>query len=214
MVPLWQTYVFVSYHESKLFNKISKPTIYCRYVDDTFSLFHKEIFSQNFLTLLKSLHPSLKFINQVESNNSLPFLDVFVTKPINRIIILVYKKPTFTGQYIYWDSFGPKQRKTNLIDTLTHRILKICSESTLKHELDNICSIVVENGCPEFLIDFRIFKKLLRFKRNAKERSKKCPVYLKLPWIGKNFLKFDRKIKLCITNCFGAVQQRVYFSTK
>ena len=102
----------------------------------------------------------------------------FVTKPINRFITLVYKKPTFTGQYIYWDSFGPKQRKTNLIDTLTHRALKICSESTLKHELDNIRSIVVENGCPEFLIDSRIFKKLLRFQQNAKEGPKKCPVYL------------------------------------
>ena len=34
--------IFVGYYESKLFNKISKPTVYCRYVDDTFSLFYKE----------------------------------------------------------------------------------------------------------------------------------------------------------------------------
>ena len=36
-------------------------------------------------------------------------------------------------------------------------------------------------------------KKLLRFQRNAKEGPKKCPVYLKLPWIGENSLKFERK---------------------
>ena len=34
--------IFVGYYESKLFNKISKPTVYCHYVDDTFSPFHKE----------------------------------------------------------------------------------------------------------------------------------------------------------------------------
>ena len=38
--------------------------------------------------------------------------------------------------------------------------------------------------------------------------------YLKLPWIGKNSLKFERKIKLSINNCFGEVQPRVVFSTR
>ena len=32
----------------KTFNEISKPTVYCRYVDDTFSLFHKETEFQKF----------------------------------------------------------------------------------------------------------------------------------------------------------------------
>ena len=119
--------------------------------------------------------------------------------------------PTFTSQYIHWNSFGPKQRKTNLIDTLTHQALKICTKSTLKHEVHNIRFILVENGYSEYLIDSRISKKLLRFQQNAKEGPKECPVYLKLPWISENSLKFDRKIKLSITNCFGAVQPRVVF---
>ena len=176
---------------------------------DTFSLFQKETEFQKFLNCLNSLHPSLKF-----TNNSLPFLDVLVTKSDNKFITSVYRKPTFTGQYIYWNSFGPKQRKTNLIDTLTHRALKICSKSTLKHKLDNIRSILVKNGYPEFLIDLRISKKLLCFQQSTKEGPKKCPVYLKLPWIGKNFLKFERKTKLSINNCFGAVQPQVIFSTR
>ena len=90
--------------------------------------------------------------------------------------LLQDREPTFTGQYIHWNSFGPKQRKTNLIYTLTHRVLKICSKSTLKHELENIRSIFVQNGYPEFLIDSRISKTLLRFQQNTKEGPKKCPV--------------------------------------
>ena len=89
---------------------------------------------------------------------------------------------------------------------LKYKILKICSKFTLKHELDNIRSILVKNGYPEFLIDSRISKKLLCFQQSTKEGPKKCPVYLKLPWIGKNSLKFERKIKLSINNCFKAVQ--------
>ena len=141
-------------------------------------------------------------------------MDVLVTKSNNKFITSIYRKATFTDQYIHWNSFGPKQRITNLIDTLTHRALKICSKSTLKHELDNIHSILVQNGYPEFLIDSRISKKLLRFQQSTKEGPKKCSVYVKLPWIGKNFLKFERKIKFSINNCFGAVQPRVVFSTR
>ena len=43
--------IFVGYYESKLFNKISKPTVYYRYVDDTFSLFHKETEFQNYIPI-------------------------------------------------------------------------------------------------------------------------------------------------------------------
>ena len=46
---------------------------------------------------------------------------------------------------------------------LTHRALKICSKSTLKHELDNICSFLVQNGYPELILDLRISKKIIRF---------------------------------------------------
>ena len=107
-----------------------------------------------------------------------------------------------------------KQRKTNLVDTLTYRALKICSKSTIKYELDNIRSILVQNDYPEFLIDLRISKKFLRFQQSTKEGPKKCPVCLKLPWIGENSLKFERKITLSISNCFGAVQPQVVFSTR
>ena len=95
-----------------------------------------------------------------------------VTKFNTKFITSVYRKLTFTGLYIHWNSFGPKQRKTNLIYTLTHRVLKICSKSTLKHKLDNNCFILVENGYPELIIHSRISKKLLRFQQSANEDPK------------------------------------------
>ena len=107
--------IFVGYYESKLFNKISKPTVYCCYINDTFSLFDKEIDFKKFLNCLNSFDLSLKFPNEIETNNFLPFLDVLVTKSNNKFITSVYRKPTFTGQYIYWNSFGPNNVKQILL---------------------------------------------------------------------------------------------------
>ena len=47
-------------------------------------------------------------------------MDVLVIKSNNKFITSVYQKPSFTDQYIHWNSFGPKQHKTNLINILTH----------------------------------------------------------------------------------------------
>ena len=41
------------------------------------------------------------------------------------------------------------KRKTNLISTLVHRALVICSKTTLENELSNIRSTLVNNGYPE-----------------------------------------------------------------
>ena len=124
--------IFVGFYESKLFDKISQPQIFYRYVDDTFALFQDEVDSETFLTNLISLHTSLKFTSKKKVNQSLPFLDVSVTKSTNNFTTSVYRKATFTGEYIRWNSFGPKTRKTNPIATLTQRAFKFCSKSSLQ----------------------------------------------------------------------------------
>ena len=53
--------IFDGYHESKLFSCVQKPTIYFRYVDDTFAIFKQEGDVDDFLVSLKRLHPALKF---------------------------------------------------------------------------------------------------------------------------------------------------------
>ena len=206
--------IFVGFYESKLFSEISKPFIYCRYVDDTFALFKKVSDFDNFLSNLNSLHPALQFTFEKETNNSLPFLDVLVSKSDSQFITAVYRKPTFTGQYIHWNSFGPQKRKTNLINTLVHRALKICSDSTLTNEIDFIRLVLIDNGYPEFIINSEISKQILRFRQIPKEGPQKCPVYLKLPWIGESALNFEKKIKQAVHDCFGSVQTRVIFSTR
>ena len=206
--------IFVGYNENKLFDFSVKPQFYKRYVDDTFAIFENEAESDEFFNILNTLNPTLKFTSEKEESESLAFLDVKIQKSDSKFITSVYRKPTFTGQYIQWDSFGPSKRKKNLISTLVDRVVCICSKSLLQQELENIRVILRDNGYPESIIDRGISNKLARFQSLPKFGPNKCPAYLNLPWIGNISLKFENKIKSSVKHCFRAVEPLVLFSTE
>ena len=206
--------IFVGYLESKLFESTTKPSLYHQYVDDFFAIFGSEDECTSFLDALNSMHSALKFTFEKKENAQLPFLDVLVEKSNEGFLTSVFRKPTFTGQYFHWDPFGPTKRKTNLIETLVHRALMICSKSKLQHELENISSILQNNGYPESIIQSIISKKIALFNRKPKEGPQKCPVYLKLPWIGKISLNFEKQTKIAINRCYQAVEPRIIFTTR
>ena len=37
----------------------------------------------------------------------------------------------------------------------------------------------------------------------------KCPVYLRLPWLGSVFTRFKKQVKSAVKQCFTAVEPRV-----
>ena len=173
--------IFVGYNENKLFDFSVKPQFYKRYVDDTFAIFENEAECDEFFKIQNSLNPALKFTNEKEKSESLAFLDVKIQKSDSKFLTSVYRKPSFTGQYIRWDSFRPSKRKKNLIGTLVHKALRICSKSLLQQELENIRVILRDNGYPESIIDRGISNKLARFQSLPKFSPNKCPVYSNCP---------------------------------
>ena len=62
-----------------------------------------------------------------ENNNMLPFLEELIEKGPSFFVTGVYRKSTFTGLYISWDSVTSKSWKINLVKFLTYRALIICS---------------------------------------------------------------------------------------
>ena len=204
--------IFVGYYKSKLFLTTSKPEMYYRYMDDTFVVFSNEDECDLFLDSLNSLHLSLRFTFEKESNLALPFLDVLVEKSPSKFITSIYWKPTFTDQYLRWNSFSPRKRKTNLILTLTHWALAICSER-LPLELDKIKSILLTNGYPEHVITSFMAMKMKQFHALPKFGLEKCPVYLYFPWLGSVSTRFEKQLKSAVKQCFSAVEPRVVYST-
>ena len=163
--------IFFGFHESRLFDNTVKPGVYFRFVDDTFAIFGSELGGDHFQEKLNLLRPALKFTVEKEQNNSLSFLDVLVEKESTGFLNSIYRKPTFTGQYIRWNSFSPKMRKIGLIKTLVHRALMICSKAKLGSELDKIKQLLIEKGYPTDVLLSCINQKLANF---AAEASQLC----------------------------------------
>ena len=99
-----------------------------------------------FTKIINRLHPALRFTIEKEQNNSLSLLGVLVEKEGSEFLTSVYRKPTFTGHYIRWNSFSSKERKIGLIKTLVHKAIVICSKNKLVSELDTIKRILIEKN--------------------------------------------------------------------
>ena len=73
------------------------PTLWYRYVDDTFSMFDSKDAANEFLKYLNSRHNSIKFTIEFEQAEEIPFLDILVKRcPNNTFVTSVYRKKTFT----------------------------------------------------------------------------------------------------------------------
>ena len=103
----------------------------------------------------------------------------------------VYRKPTYTGLYLRWDSFVPKQYKIGLVKCLIHRAWHICSCSEhFSQEMDFVKSVLMKNGYPQNFIN-SIFKKFLQSKYTADIKypvfgpQKKSIYFFTLLWYSK-----------------------------
>ena len=106
------------------------------------------------------------------------------------------------------------KQSINLISTLVHRALVIRSESTLQNKLSNICTILINNGYPESVINNVIIKKIYQFRRPTQLGRKKCPVYLHLPWPGNVSIRYEMQIKTAVKRCYFAVEPRIVHTSK
>ena len=193
--------IFVGFLEVDLFPKGTVPDVYFRYVDDTFCIFGSETEACKFFSNINKLHPSLRFTLEKATNSTLSFLDVLVYKEDSRFLTGVYREPTSTGLYIRWDSFCPQKRKLNFIKTLVHRALMLCSESKLDGEIDFITEILCNNGFPVDIVRSVIEDKIAHFHKTKVVSAHRCPVYLRLPWLGEISDRFADRIFASIRRC-------------
>ena len=119
--------------------------------------------ADEFLTKLNCLHPSLKFTFEKEKGKCLPFLDVYVEKTDIGFETNIYRKPTFTGQYLRWESFRPLKREISLICTLVHRSLIICTKRRLNEGIERIKKIFLAMAILKTSSTLRSPRKLLSF---------------------------------------------------
>ena len=71
----------------------------------------------------------------------------------------------------------------------------------LHAELEKLKTIFLDNGYQGDIILSYNKEKIASFSAVLKFGLQKCPVYLKLPWIGNTSLRFESQIRQAITKC-------------
>ena len=101
--------VFVEYFEEMALGSTSlKPSMWLRYVDDTFLLGPHQEDVQISLDHVNSIRLSILFTMEKEQ-------DVLVTRTEQGFRSSVYRKPTFTGQYLNFKSHHPYTVKKGIV---------------------------------------------------------------------------------------------------
>ena len=153
--------------ESVLSTSSLKPTIWRRYVDDTFILWpHGEDALQEFHRHLNDFCPSVQFTLERE-DRQLPFLDVLLCRDGRELKTSVYRKATTSNVYMNYESNHPPGTKAGVIKCLENRARLLCSDrSSLREERDRIKAIFAANGYPDSFV-----KKAMKLKRKVQAEA-------------------------------------------
>ena len=193
---------FLCHHEIVWLNNCPpqfKPVYYKRYVDDIIVFFKDKKQVKKFLRYLNSRHPNITFTIEEEENDRLPFLDIEIRRENGKLVTSVYKKNTFSGVYLNFDSYLPKEYKQGLIFTLLFRAFKICSDKIkFRKEIEKLTTILKKNSFPCFFINRCIklcLDKLFTKRPSETSTSQKKELRIVLPFLGKVSLQVKRRLR-------------------
>lgn len=163
--------IYISNMEEQIKNNNKNnlfPRIWARYVDDIFVVI-KERYVDQLTNLLNNYHPKIKFTFEKESNNSLPFLDVLISKTNDDgISFSIFRKPTSTERFITSDSHHSGSNQKAAFHSMIHRLLNIpMNEANFNNELMHIKNIAQKNGYNHHFVE----KILQQHKQKINQRN-------------------------------------------
>ena len=74
--------------------------------------------------------------------------------------------------------------------------------------------MLLDNGYPENVINTQITKKIAQFSTLKRFGPEKCPMYLRVPWIGKPSTNLEKEVRTAVESCCGSVRTRLVFTSK
>ena len=76
-----------------------------------------------------------------------------------------------------------------------HRPLLICTKHRLNGEIERIKKVSLNNGYPKNIVKAQIAKKIAQFSTPEGFGPEKCPVYQRVPWIGKPLQTWEKAVQ-------------------
>lgn len=210
---------FLAHHETHWLEDCPlsfAPVFFARYVDDIFVLLRSSDHLTRLSEYLSSQHPNIKFTYELETDNTLPFLDVNVFRDADRFSSTVHRKSTFSGVYSNFKSFMPETYKRGLVSTLLYRAYSISSNYQCLHkEIENLKMIFSRNGYPMKFVDkciFNFFNKIYEKKQPSPTVPKK-EIMIILPYLGTTSWRIKNEIKRSFSKLLPFCSLKIVYKT-
>ncbi|KYQ57302.1 hypothetical protein ALC60_03737 [Trachymyrmex zeteki] len=102
---------------------------------------------------------------EVCKDRKISFLDTLVIVEEQSLIFYLYRKATFSGRFLNFNSYYPLCHKRGVIYGLVDKIIRICHPRFQQNNLINVINILLNNGYPlEFV--FSAIHKRIKFHIN------------------------------------------------
>ena len=149
--------IFMNDFETKHMDKLTELGVksWDRFVDDTFTIINDKQNAESILNFLNEQHHTIKFTMEKEESNTINFLDIKIKRKNDlTLTTLTYRKPTFTGVMLNWNSLTSIKYKTGLIRCLLDRSDKIFSSEKQKAiEKEQLKTLLLRNNYPIQVIE-------------------------------------------------------------
>src|SRR5580765_2337938 len=179
--------------EIQCLNTLSfKVPVYCRYVDDVFTIIPRKKLDE-VLTTFNNYHQWLKFTHEFEVNSSINFLNTTVIRSENKLITNWCRKPTWSGRYINFHSNHPTKYKINTIYNLVDHAILLSDDRFHNDNIKIVQDILINNCFPKHIIKQHIQKRrniLKNRNKNSDEHKIIINKYDKMTFISLPFVKY------------------------
>ena len=171
---------------------------------------------EKFTSYLNSKHKNIKFTYEKEINNSLPLLDILISRSENGFKTYVYHKPTFRGVYSNFNSSIYDQYKIGLIFTLLFRTFLIVSDFSRFHtEVSHLKDILRKNAFPIKLVDncIKMFLNKTFLHTPVALTVEKKELFITLPYLSYLFLTIRTRLQNSINRNLPFCKIKVIFKS-
>ena len=173
--------IFLEFLESGPFKYVlPRDSHLFRYIDDGLLIYPETFSLPKIVEKLNKKEPTINFSYELETDSTLPFLDIMIHRSDTELHFSVYRKPTNTNDYINFYSHHHKSIKTGVIIGTYLRAYRICSQQFLPDEESYIFQTFKDLNYPrQFILNARL-KAIRIHNKTPRTRNKhECNDFLK-----------------------------------
>lgn len=169
-----------------------KPILYKRYVDDILTIIPTNKIDV-FVKVFNSIEDSIQFTHECEKNNVINYLDLQIIKTSDGSLhVNWYKKPSWSGRYLNFNSHNSFGHKIGLIKGLVDRCIKLSDIEFRKENLNLLKITLTQNNYPLELINDTVAERIheiyntsiqINKKNRWRDTQKKFQLNVTIPYI-------------------------------